>query len=84
MWCQANQIPKDVYEAFVVLKRNTQFIAFAKWLEEGQTEENSGFPFIHDDVDLRVSQGRAQVVNAILNAIENAEEIVQKFKGKVV
>ena len=80
MWLQTSQIPKNVYVALVNLKRNAQFGEIVKWLEEGQAEENSGWPLEYDDIKLRTSQGRAQVVNAILNAIENAEESVLKFK----
>lgn len=80
MWCQSNKIPKNVYEAFVNLKKNAQFTVITDWLKEGQVEENGNFPLVRDDVDLRTSQGRAQVLNAILNAIENAGETVIKFK----
>ena len=77
-----NKIPKDVYQAFATAKTHPQFIPFFKtiidWVKAGQQEVNKDWRKEPNAEQLRILQGRAQILEAVVTAYDNAEAELMK------
>lgn len=78
-WNQKNQIHKDVFQAFENLKTDRSFAVILNWLRTGLKEEDETNRRIIEDEFLRMGQGRAQALEIILYANDNARENLEKL-----
>jgi hypothetical protein len=71
---RAKNVPREVSESIVRLSLARDFMTIVDWLKSAKEEEDAGMLFEIDDRLLRMRQGRAQALRAVLEAVAGARD----------
>jgi hypothetical protein len=67
-------------QALAALKMNEDFTIFVEWLRLSRDQEREALTTHKDDILLRWSQAKTQLLNDQLNTIEKARETFKRMK----
>lgn len=76
---QDNKTPKDIYQAFYNLKDDVSFKLIIQWLRDNLKSEDTDNRVVIEEAYLRMGQGRAQILDAILRTNDTAYEKLMKL-----
>lgn len=71
---------ENIARCAAVLKTNSYFCEFVKYLEDNLDYQKKQMIYIKDDVLLRIQQGKAQAYDELLKLINNAEDTLERMK----